>query len=144
LSSFLQLAETRAQLSEAATREETSQLELDAATADVSSERELSAANARRGVASDALRVEADGAQQRAEAAQEVAGSTCAHSPAPFGRTNRSRVCRISLHKQTYYSLQRRKRKSERSRNDPSAILEPMRLTLLFGRHRSCGCVWPG
>jgi hypothetical protein len=69
----LQLAETRAQLSEAATREETSQLELDAATADVSSERELSAANARRGVATDALRVEADGAQHRAEAAQEVA-----------------------------------------------------------------------
>ena len=68
----MQLAETRAKLSEAATREETSQLELDAATADVSSERELSAANARRGVAADALRVEADGAQHRAEAAQQV------------------------------------------------------------------------
>ena len=69
---LLQLAESRAQLSEAASREETSQLELDAATADVSSEREVSAANARRGVATDALRVEADGAHHRAEAAEQV------------------------------------------------------------------------
>lgn len=45
--------------------------------ADVSAERELSAVNARRGVANDALRVEADGALQRSEAAQEV-------SPNPF------------------------------------------------------------
>ena len=77
---FLQLAESRALLSEAATREEMSQLELDAATADVSSEREVSAANARRGVATDALRVEVDGAQHRAEAAQEVTRLTCAHT----------------------------------------------------------------
>eukprot|EP01046_Picozoa_sp_COSAG06_P083877 COSAG06_NODE_30739_length_533_cov_0.896313_2_plen_53_part_01 len=42
------LAESRAQLSQAATQEETSQLEVDAAMGDVSSERELSAANARR------------------------------------------------------------------------------------------------
>ena len=68
------MAESRAQISEAATREETSQLELDAATADVSSERELSAANARRGIATDALRVESDGAQRRAGAAREVTG----------------------------------------------------------------------
>ena len=45
--------------------------------ADVSAEREFSAVNARRGVANDALRVEADGALQRSEAAQEV-------SPNPF------------------------------------------------------------
>ena len=78
LNDLLQLAESRAQLSEAASREETSQLELDAATADVSSEREVSAANARRGVATDALRVEADGAQHRAEAAQQVTRYSCA------------------------------------------------------------------
>lgn len=74
---FTQLAESRAQLSEAASREETSQLELDDATADVSSERELSAANARRGIATDALRVEADGAQHRAGAAREVITLAC-------------------------------------------------------------------
>jgi hypothetical protein len=82
------LAESRTQLSEAATREEMSQLELDAATADVSSEREVSAANARRGVATDALRVEVDGAQHRAEAAQEVIGLTCARTKQGYGQLN--------------------------------------------------------
>ena len=107
------LAESRAQLSQAATQEETSQLEVDAAMGDVSSERELSAANARRGVATDALRVEADGAHHRAEAADEVTESDLSDSPsAPSSKL--TAVVRRSLRRKRIYYLQRRRnRKSE-------------------------------
>ena len=67
-----QLAESRARLSDTTAAEEASQAGVDTATADVAAERESSALNARRGVANDALRVEADGALQRAEAAKDV------------------------------------------------------------------------
>jgi len=106
------LAESRAQLSQAATQEETSQLEVDAAMGDVSSERELSAANARRGVATDALRVEADGAQHRAEAADEVTESLSDSPSAPSSKL--TAVVRRNLRRKRIYYLQRRRnRKSE-------------------------------
>ena len=81
-----QLAESRARLSDTTAAEEASQAGVDTATADVAAERESSALNARRGVANDALRVEADGALQRAEAAKDV--RAMARSPQPTGSTN--------------------------------------------------------
>ena len=81
-----QLAESRARLSDTTAAEEASQAGVDTATADVAAERESSALNARRGVANDALRVEADGALQRAEAAKDV--RAMARSPQPTGFTN--------------------------------------------------------
>ena len=81
-----QLAESRARLSDTTAAEEASQAGVDTATADVAAERESSALNARRGVANDALRVEADGALQRAEAAKDVRAK--ARSPQPTDTTN--------------------------------------------------------
>ncbi len=120
-----QLAESRARLSDTTAAEEASQAGVDTATADVAAERESSALNARRGVANDALRVEADGALQRAEAAKDVRAK--ARSPQPTGTTN-SCVRRSSKRRRTCYSQQRANTRSTRARSrlSPHLLTDPL------------------